>query len=132
MVEMTPSNETQAPLAGHTPGSWNLTSSLDGLVQNIAANGEHIARVAGGSRERVEANARLIAAAPTLLAERDALLAQRDALEAEKAKLVAALAEYRGFVGNTGWTCRDNRERARELYDASSAILALAAGRSSK
>lgn len=34
------------------------------------------------------------------------------------------VAEYMLFVGNTGYTCRDNRERARELYEQAQATLA--------
>lgn len=44
-----------------------------------------------------------------------------DDVSAEPSKF--DIASYRGFVGTTGWTCRDERDWCKDLYERSSKVL---------
>lgn len=94
-------NDTQDTPGAHTPGPWKIdqrdsnTSARIGSAVDLQASGL-VARVYGNNPQHMEANARLIAAAPETAAERDRLKAvNADLLAAlESACAVAAAWDY--------------------------------------
>lgn len=102
---MTTPKQTQ----GHTPGPWRLNKlnrmsvcSDDATIYGIAE------MLPGYSDEQREANALLIASAPTLLKERDDLLAERDKLK-----------QYLEMADETVWDTPelDSQVRAALMYE---------------
>jgi hypothetical protein len=69
----------------HTPGPWEAKPETNYVPAQVWADGRLLADVFGESRDAREANARLIAAAPTLLAAaKDALLLLQSVQEQEE------------------------------------------------
>jgi hypothetical protein len=76
----------------HTPGPWQFGTSSEGSFykRNIAgADGYHVALTSSRDDSEVDANARLIAAAPELLEALQTMLKHPDTMTA---KLVAQVA----------------------------------------
>lgn len=82
--------------APHTPGPWSIAGSGYGLdVRCAAGNIVGMTRRFGQNPAEVEANARLVAAAPDLLAALEYVMSAHgeqltDALEAARAAIAAA------------------------------------------
>jgi hypothetical protein len=89
----TPTQPPAPEFAGHTPGPWHTNMPPGRFPIYAGKNGEwtYIASAIDGTKEEKDANARLIAAAPTLLAEVATLKAQSTAL---RAALELALAYF--------------------------------------
>ncbi len=99
-------------VAGHTPGPWVIRREIDGLTVLGGPNNEAIWCIAGylpGGTGEMEANARLIAAAPDLL---DALQGAIGALEFSQ--------DYHRDLGN------EDQAFAADRLDAARAAIAKA------
>jgi len=87
----------------HTPGPWNL-NCLETVRHTIHAHRGHVATVARGTMnevgpDEIEANARLIAAAPELLAALQLIHANAaESAEWIRARIAPAIAKATGNI----------------------------------
>lgn len=105
-------------VAAATPGPWAVEGPDDDLWVMNAGRSYSVAML--GSRavaDEVDANAALIAAAPTLIAdladEVDRLRAERDRLHEEAVGIMRARADHHPFVDSTVWALIEGVAAAR-------------------